>query len=156
LYSWFVVLHVLGLVVFLASHGVSMWVAFRLRVERDRTVIRAMLGLSALASRMAYLGLILLGIGGLAAAATANLLTTSWVVASYVVLVMVLLAMFAIAAPYYYGLRDALDGTDKVERLDDDALAIRLRTRRPEVLAVLGGGGLVILVLLMTLRPGLW
>jgi small-conductance mechanosensitive channel len=156
MYSWFVVLHVLGLVVFLASHGVAMWVAFRPRTERERAVVRAMLGMSALASRLAYVGLLALGIGGIGAAAAANLLTTSWVVASYVVLAVVLLAMFGIAAPYYYGLRDALDGTDKVARLDDEALAARLRSRRPDILAVIGGGGLAILVLLMTLRPGLW
>jgi len=156
MYSAFVALHLLGFVVFLASHGVAMWVAFRLRQERERSVIRALLGMSAAASRLLYPGLLALGIGGLGAAATANQLTTSWVVASYVLLAVILVAMFGIAAPYYYGLRDALDGTDKVARLDDEALVARLRTRRPEVLAAVGGGGLVLLVLLMTLRPGLW
>ena len=61
-----------------------------------------------------------------------------------------------IAAPYYYGLRDGLDGTDKVERLADEDLAVRLRTRRPEILALTGGAGIVLLVLLMVVRPGLW
>ena len=156
MYTPFVALHLLGLALFLASHGVSMWVAFRVRSERDRSVIRAMLGMSAMASRLAYGGLLLLGIGGIGAAATADLLTTSWVVASYVVLAAVLLAMYAIAAPYYYGLRDGLDGTDKVERLADEVLAARLRTRRPEILAFTGGAGIVLLVLLMVVRPGLW
>jgi hypothetical protein len=156
MYPWFVGLHLLGLVVFLASHGVSMMVAFRIRGERDRAVIRSMLGMSAVASRLLYAGLLALGVGGLGAATTAGLLTASWVVASYVVLAVVLLAMYGIAAPYYFGLRDALEGTGKVARLDDEALAARLRTRRPETLAAIGGGGLVILVLLMVLRPALW
>jgi small-conductance mechanosensitive channel len=156
MYTPFVVLHLLGFVVFLASHGVSMWVAFRLRAQRDRVAIAAMLGMSLVASRLLYIGLLALGVGGLGAAATADLLTTSWVVASYVVLALVLVTMWGVAAPYYHGLREALDGTAKTARIDDDALLARLHTRRPEVLLVIGGGGLVALVLLMTMRPTLW
>ncbi len=43
MYPWLVALHLLGLVVFLLAHGVSMWVAFRIRGERERDVVVAML-----------------------------------------------------------------------------------------------------------------
>ena len=65
-----------------------------------------------------------------------------------------LLVMFMVASPYYYRLRDGLEGTGKVPRLDDQELRDQLQTRRPEVLALVGGGGLTILVWLMTVRPG--
>ena len=105
--------------------------------------------------RVLYVGLLVLGIGGLGAAAQVGWLTAPWVVASYVVVVVVLVLMWAIAGSYYYALRDGLEGTPKVPRLDDEALAARLRSsRRPEILAVIGGTGLVILIALMTVRPG--
>jgi hypothetical protein len=155
-YVWLVVLHILGLIVLLMSHGMSMWVAFRIRGERDRATIGTLLALSSRGNQVMYLGLILLGIGGLGAAASAGTLTASWNVASYVVLAVVLVLMFAIAGSYYYPLRDGLVGTAKVARLDDDALAARLRTRRPEILAAVGWIGLTILVILMTIKPALW
>ena len=156
MYPWFVVLHLLGLMAFLLSHAVSMWVAFRIRDERDRTVLTALLGLSARGSQAMYVGLIALAVGGFGAAAIAGVLLAPWIVVSYAVLVGVLVAMYAIAGSYYYALRDGLAGTDKVPRLDDEALAARLRSRRPEFLAGIGGGGLAILVVLMSVKPALW
>jgi hypothetical protein len=154
MYVWLVTLHVLGVVLFLVTHGVSMWTAFRVRRESNREVLAAMLGMSARSNQVMYLGLILLGIGGIGAAASAGWLTTGWVMASYAVFLAVLLAMFMIASPYYYRLRDSLEGTEKVPRLDDEELRVRLQTRRPEVLALVGGGGLAVLVWLMAVKPG--
>ena len=65
-------------------------------------------------------------------------------------------AAFLVLGVWFSGLRNGLDGGDKVDRLDDKVLAVRLRTRRPEVLAVSGVAGIVLLVLLMVVRPGLW
>jgi hypothetical protein len=73
---------------------------------------------------------------------------------SYAVVVVILVGMFAIASPYYHGLRAAIGGTAGEPPIDDDALDRRLRTRRPELLATLGGVGLVSLVVLMTVKPG--
>jgi hypothetical protein len=154
MYLWLVALHLVGLAVFLMAHGVSIWVAFRVRGERNRDVIASMLGLSLRASQVLYLGLLLLGIGGLGAAFSAGWLTTTWNLASYVVVVVVLAAMYSIASPYYHGLRAGLDGAAGAPALDDEALVARLQSRRPEALAVVGGSGLVILVLLMVLKPG--
>jgi hypothetical protein len=153
MYPWLVALHLVGLMVFLLTHGVSMWVAFRIRGERNREVIVALLDLSVRAARATYLGLALLGVGGLGAAWSAGLLGAPWNVASYGVVVVVLVAMFAIASPYYHGLRAAIAGTPDAPALDDAALVARLQTRRPEALAVIGGLGLVALVVLMTVKP---
>ena len=153
MYSWLVLLHLLGLAVFLLAHGVSVFVAFRIRSEPNRAVVVALLELSRRAAQVVYLGLLLLGIGGIGAAWSAGMLTAPWLVASYVVLVVVLVVMFAIASPYYHGLRGELAGTDATPPLDDVALAVRLRSRRPEVLATTGGVGLVVLVALMTFKP---
>jgi len=154
MYAWLVTLHLLGIVVFLLAHGVSMWVAFRIRGEQNRAVVAAMLDLSVRAARVVYLGLALLGVGGFGAASSAGLLLAPWIVASYVVLVVMLVVMFTVAAPYYHGLRAAIEGTASAPPLDDQALADRLRTRRPELLAAVGGFGLGALVVLMSVKPG--
>ena len=154
MYLWLVALHLIGLALFLIAHSVSMWVSFRVRGEPNRDVIVALLGLSARGNQLLYLGLLLLGIGGLGAAWTVGWLLAPWVIASYVVLVVVLLLMWIVGAGYYYRLRDGVVGTDKTPRLDDEALALRLRSGRPEALALIGGVGLVVLILLMTLKPG--
>ncbi|HEU0244041.1 MAG TPA: DUF2269 family protein [Candidatus Limnocylindrales bacterium] len=154
MYPWLVTLHLLGLVVFLLAHGVSISVAFRVRGERRRDAVVTLLDLSGRATQVVYVGLALLGVGGLGAAWSAGLLTAPWVVLSYVIVVVTLFAMYAVASPYYHGLRAAIGGTADAPPLDDEALDRRLRTRRPELLATLGGVALVCLVVLMTVKPG--
>jgi hypothetical protein len=154
MYPWFVALHVVGVALFLVTHGVSMWVAFQVRRETNRDVIAALLGMSARSNQVMYLGLILLGIGGLAAAGSVGWLTATWVIASYGVVLAVLLMMFVVASPFYYRLRDGLEGTEKVHRLEDEALLQTLQSRRPEALLAVGGSGLLVLIWLMAVRPG--
>jgi hypothetical protein len=153
MYALLVTLHLLGLIVFLLAHGVSIGVAFRIRGEQRREVVAALLDLSLRASQVAYVGLALLGLGGLGAAWSSGRLATTWNVASYVVVAVALAAMFTIAAPYYHGLRAALAGTADTPPIDDATLALRLQTRRPEVLAAVGGLAMVTLVVLMVVKP---
>jgi hypothetical protein len=143
------------MLLFVGAHGVSMWMSFRLRAERDRAAVASLLATSQAATRMAYLGLLLLGIGGIGAATIAGLWTTPWVLGSVAVLVVALVVMYAVAAPYYYGLRDAIAGNAKkgVPAVDDHELAARLVSRRPEILAAAGGTALLVLVALMVLKP---
>jgi hypothetical protein len=154
MYGWLVTLHLVGFGLFLVAHGVSMWVAFRIRREPNRDVVTALLGLSARGSQVMYLGFLLLAIGGFGAAAQAGLLTAPWMIASYVVLGVVILAMYMVGAGFYYPLREGLEGTEKTPRLDDAELAARLDNRRPEMLTLIGGSGLLILIWLMTIKPG--
>jgi hypothetical protein len=154
MYAWLVMLHLVGFALFLAMHGVSMWVAFRVRREPNRDVVAALLALSSRGNQVMYLGFLLLGIGGLGAAASVGWLTAPWVVASYVVLVVVILLMYMVGAGFYYPIRDGLEGTEKTPRLDDAELVARLDNRRPEALALIGGTGLLILIWLMAVKPG--
>ena len=68
MYTWLVMLHLVGFALFLVAHVVSMWASFRIRGEPDRAVVAALLGLSSRGSQLMYLGFLLLGIGGLGAA----------------------------------------------------------------------------------------
>ena len=158
-YGWFVLLHLLGLVVFVACHGASMFAAFALRQQRDPREVAATLAVSLRATRLAYLGLLLLIVGGVLAASSTNQWGAPWIIWSVVVLIAVLTAMYAVASPYYMGLRktvgDGLQtGTDVSPPVDQSALVRMLDTRRPDLLLLVGGLGLVVLVALMVLKPG--
>ncbi|MEO6351022.1 MAG: DUF2269 family protein [Candidatus Limnocylindrales bacterium] len=154
MYQWLVFIHLLGLVVFLLGHGISIGCAFRARSDRDRKVITTLLDLSNKGSSAGMAGLVVLALAGLGAAWNANLLTAPWVVGSYVVLVAVIIGMGAVASGYYYPLRDAIAGAKGATPIDDAELVRRLDNRRPEILLLIGGVGLVLLVWLMVLKPG--
>jgi len=151
-YPWFVFVHLVGLVLFSISHGVSIAAGQAIRGERSRAVIIARLDTSRKAVGISYAGLILLGIGGFGAAWVGDLLLARWVIGSYVVIGVVLVVMWAVASPHYIRLRQALaDGTgDDVSPETAQLLA----SRRYDVLTTVGAVGLVVLVWLMVLKPG--
>jgi hypothetical protein len=68
--------------------------------------------------------------------------------------------MYMVATPYYRRVREAVGAATQGDRPSTapataDELAVLLDTRRPEILLVIGGVGLVILLWLMVLRPTL-
>jgi hypothetical protein len=153
MYQWLVFAHLVGLVIFALCHGVSVFVAFRVRRIDDPAVAAGYLELSQSANRAMYLGLLLLAVGGIGAASVQDLWGQTWVWSSVVVFIAVIALMYVVGASYYYGLRDALAGKGGVEPMTSEQLTARLATRRPEWLAAIGGLGLVILVWLMVLKP---
>ena len=156
LYPWFVFAHLVGLVIFSISHGASAFMSFRLRGERDPVVVDSLLKVGQLSVGPMYIGLLLLIVGGLGAAAGANLWGQPWILASIGVFVVVLVVMWAVASPYYMGLRKALEerGPDARPAIEPSALGRMLDTRRPEILTSVGTIGLVLLVWLMVIKPG--
>jgi hypothetical protein len=159
-YSWFVFLHLIGLVVFAAGHGVNMLAAFRIRTQRDARAVAAGLEASSAALGLVYVGLLLLIVGGLAAAWAGEQFGKPYIIASIVVLIVVIAAMYMIATPYYgrvreaVGLRPAKGATEPAAAVGEEELARLLDTRRPETLLVVGGVGLLVLIWLMVLKPG--
>ena len=159
-FEWFVLLHIVGLVIFAVCHGVSMFVAFRIRPMRDARPIAAAMEASSAAIGPMYLGLLLLIVGGLGAAAGGDLWTQPWIIASAIVLVVILAAMYMVATPYYRRVREAVGAPvqgkpPETAPASAEELAVLLDTRRPEILLLVGGGGLVVLLWLMVLRPTL-
>ena len=153
MYQWFVFAHLVGLVLFVFCHGASAFVTFEIRTLRDPEAITRQLALSQQATRAAYIGLLLLLIGGAGAAMQADLWSKPWVWGSVIVLIAVIVLMYAVGASYYYKLRDLLAGKDGPP-ISGDALATYLDSRRPDLLGLIGATGLVVLVGLMVLKPG--
>jgi hypothetical protein len=158
LYPWFVFLHLIGLVIFAVCHGVSMFVAFRVRSQRNPQAIVAALEASSAAIGPMYLGLLLLIIGGLGAVAGANLWFQPWIIASVVVLVLVIGVMYAVATPYYVRVREAVGAPVRgnpggTPSASPEELERLLDTRRPEILLAVGAIGTLVLIWLMVLKP---
>ncbi len=156
LYPWFVLGHLAGLVLFAVCHGASVFMSFRVRGERDPVVVDSLLKVGQLSVGPMYVGLLLLIVGGLGAAASANLWGEPWILASIAVFVVVLVVMWSVGSPYYGGLRKALEtrGPDGRPTIEPSALAAMLDTRRPDILASVGTIGLLLLVWLMVVKPG--
>lgn len=155
-YTWFVFLHLSGLILFVAAHGVSMLAGYRIRSERDRDAVMADLAWSQTATRVASVGLIGMLVGGAGAASISGVWGRGWILGSIVVLVVVIAAMYAVGARYYYALRERLSpkpgsGTAPIS---DAELAVLLDSRVPDILTAVGAVGLLVLVWLMVFKPG--
>jgi hypothetical protein len=155
-YAWFVFAHLAGLVLFAISHGASAFMAFRLRSAPDMATARALLSMGQMSIGPMYIGLLLLIVGGLGAAFAGDLWGQPWIIASVVVFVAVLIVMWAVASPYYMGIRKTFEepGADGASLATWDDVRAKLDSRRPEILMSSGTIGLLVLVWLMVLKPG--
>jgi uncharacterized membrane protein len=152
MYQALVFIHLVGVVIMAVAHGVSIFAAFRVRRETDPRVVAAILGMSKSAVLLLYVGFLLLAVGGFGAAWQSGVLLAPWAIASYVVLIGVISVMYGVATGYYVRLRTLASG-DGAEPIDVAALQAALVTRRPELLAVVGTSGLLVLLWLMVVRP---
>ena len=158
-YPWVVLIHVLAAFAFVLAHGASAFVAFRLRAEREPARIAALLDLSSSTLAIMYVALLVLLIAGIVAAIMGGFFARLWPWAAIVVLVAVLVLMYVSATTYYSGVRQAL-GQAKFGSKEPppppvpvEELLAMLDSRRPEVIALVGGVGLIVLVWLMILKP---
>jgi hypothetical protein len=154
MYQWMVFLHIAGVFAFLAAHGVSMGVAFRVRSERDATRIMALLELSAWATGLMYLGLFLLLGGGIIAGFIGDWWGQGWIWVSLGTLILVAVAMYAMATNYYKRLRTIVGAVaEGSQAITDDRLAELLVGPRPWILAAIGFGGILFILYLMLFKP---
>jgi hypothetical protein len=158
---WLVFAHVLGAFLFVLAHGVSVFVAFRVRRERDPARIAALLDLSGASLALAFVGLLLLLVAGIVTGIVKGSFGQAWIWLSIAVLVVVSGAMTPLGSGYYGRLRSAAARqTGAAGSVDPDPptaapgdLEALLDTRRPETLALVGGGGFLIVLWLMMFRP---
>ena len=161
MYQWIVLLHIAGAFVFVLSHGVAVFVAYSLPKQRDSGRIVALLDLSGTSLNGAYLGLLLLLIGGIWAGIFQDWFKFTWIWAALVVLVLITVVMYAVATPYFKRLRIAVgqrvmgypkDAPDPTPLPEAEILAIAAQSPFP-VLGAVGFGGLLIILWLMVLKP---
>jgi hypothetical protein len=156
-----VFIHVLAAFVFVAGHGVSIFVAFQLRREQDRARMAALVDLSTPALGVATLALIVLLIAGILAGIVLQSWGRAWIWVSLVGLILIGVLMTPLGVGYFNRIRLALglrtrdlkaDDPDPVPASDAD-LAALLTSRRPEQLLLFGGVGFLVILWLMRFRP---
>jgi hypothetical protein len=159
--GWLRFLHVAGAFAFVAGHGVSIFVAYQMRQERDRVRIAAMLDLSARSLTTAGIGLLILFVSGIVAGIVLGSFGQAWIWIAIVLLVVIAGAMNPFGTVYMGRIRAALgQRTRGLKATDPDPipasdieLATLLVSRRPEALLLIGGGGFLVILWLMIFRP---
>jgi uncharacterized membrane protein len=153
-YRWWVFIHLAGVFGFLLAHGASVSALFRLRKVRDREKIRQLIQFSGSTVRFFYVSLLVLVVGGVGAGLQAHWFKQKWIWEAIVVLVVVTVLMFIVARPYYRRITEATElRPSGVPRVSDEDLALRLKSATPVVVALLGFGGLAVILWLMIFKP---
>jgi hypothetical protein len=156
MYQWLVLLHLVGVFGFLLAHGVSVFVVFRVRAEKDVAALRTLLNLSMSAQNVTVVSLLVLLVGGISAAFVGGLWSHGWPWAALGVLVVVWAAMGAQVGPAMRRLRIAvgIPAPGKVGQPGTaEEIAAALARVRPAISAAIGGVGLAVLLWLMVLKP---
>lgn len=147
-----------GALIFVLGHGVSVGVAFKVRVEREPQRIQALLQLSAWAIGLTYVGILLLLAAGIWAGFTpgapGSWWEQAWIWVALGTFVLTMFLMYGLATNYYKRLRtitDAMVGGS--EAVSEERLAEVLSGPRPWLLAAIGFGSLFFILYLMMFKP---
>jgi hypothetical protein len=157
-------IHVLAVMAFILTHGVSGLVALKLRRERDRVRIQALVQLSSSFLLWGWLALAVLFVAGILAGISGGWWTSGrwWIWASLGVFLVVTVLMTPVASSYMEAVRHAVGlpsmmdqrrGREAPEPASDEELERILDSRKPIWAAVIGLAGIVILTWLMMSKP---
>jgi amino acid transporter len=158
---WIRFLHVLGAFMFVAGHGVSMFVVFQVRRERDRSKLASLLDLSGWSLGVAGIGLLILFISGILAGIVLGSWARWWIWIALALFIVIGILMTPVGGTYLRGLRLAVGqrprnakpgDADPVPATDGELAALQASSR-PETLLLLGAGGFVVILWLMMFRP---
>jgi len=157
-YQWWVFLHLVGVFAFLASHGASVTVSFRLRTERDPRRVNELLQLSASSTQALYWSLgVLVGAGAIAAFVGhlwTHLSSSAWIWAAIVVLLVTTLAMVRMAKPYYQRVRIVAAAKAEGETsVSDEQFDQVLRSGKATAIMAIGLVGLLAILYFMLFKP---
>jgi hypothetical protein len=129
-YTWWKFLHVAGVIAFVMFHGASMMVAVRVRKERDRAKLAAILQLSGSSLMGMYVSLLWLTVFGVIAGIQGAWWNDGWFWISIILLVVAVGEMSAVARPYYQRVKEAIEVRPSgVPRRSDEELDEILRSR---------------------------
>lgn len=157
---WLVFAHILGAFTFVLAHGVSIFVALRVRGERDPSRITALLDLSKSAVMIAAFAVIFLLVTGVASGFVGNWWGQRWIWVSIGILVVLWGYMSFRGTMYHDAVRRAVGSVGIYDHKateppppDPAALATLLASSRAWELAAVGGIGLVAILYLMVFKP---
>lgn len=160
--QWIVWLHVVSALSYMAVHGISLGVAFKIKNERERERIKILLDLSSTYRTALYVLLLLvLGTGTLLGFTRGWWMNSLWIWVALGVFTAMFVAMISYSKSFFQQLRIGLGlmEPEKKERqatsppLTDEALHTLLATWNPWISVLIGIGGVAVLVWLMMFKP---
>jgi hypothetical protein len=161
--NWWIYAHIAGVLAFLAAHGVSMVVLYRIRHERDRAKILSFITLSGETTVPMYAALAVLVVAGVGAGIQLHWfggipgdpLSSLWLWASIVILVATSGLMTVVAKPYFNRIKAACEVRPTgVPRVADEELDQILTSGRVHLITAIGVLGLLVILYLMLFKPG--
>jgi uncharacterized membrane protein len=154
MYSWVVFLHVAGVFGFLLAHGASVAAMFKLRTERKRERIRTLIELSATSMTAFYASIVVLLGAGIVAGFIGNWWRMLWIWISLGLFLVIAGSMYPLASGYFRRIRIAVEtrpsGAPMASAEEIDEL---LGSSRPLLVALVGFGGILVILWLMILKP---
>jgi hypothetical protein len=153
-WQWWLLLHLTGVLVFVGAHGVSMFVMYRVRSERDRRRIAELIAFSGSTTRPMYIGLLILTIGGAGAGLSLHLFSQGWLWISIAILLVTIGLMTGVAKPYFRRITAACEiRPSGVPRVSDEELEQLLRSGEMTLISAIGVVGLLAILYLMLFKP---
>jgi hypothetical protein len=160
-YPWIVTLHVLGAFLFVFGHGASAFAALRLRRERDPVRIGAMLDVSIASFATMGVGWLTVLIAGIIATFMGDLWGKGWIWTSLVIFAVITVYMSFRAGEWMRGIRRAIGLPPPFSKPDvvapepasSDELDRMLTSPRMFEVTAVGGIGLALIIVLMSLQP---
>jgi len=161
LYEWIKFLHVIAAVTFMAAHGTSIAISFRLKNEQDVERIKAMLDVSGIMWVAMMLSLLAAGIAGIVLGFMLSWWSEWWIWISIVLLLGITIWMFTIGQGIYHQLRRTLGmpfqaGGKELPAQEpapvEESFALIAKTK-PHLMMLVGYGGFIVIIWLMMFKP---
>jgi len=156
MYRFWVFVHLVGVVGFLITHGVSMWAMFAVRAAgQDRERILDRCETSKATTMPMYVSFGVLLVGGIAAGIDGALFADWWLLGSLALLLVLTVSMSVIATPHMKRLREGCTRwADGTYTMSDEDLGEVLTGSATMITAASGSIGLLAIVFLMVFKPG--
>jgi len=153
-WQWWLFVHLAGVLAFIGAHGVSMFVLYRIRGERDRQRIAELISFSGTTARPMYVALGVLVAGGIGAGITLHRFAEWWLWISIGILLVTIGLMTGLAKPYFSRIQAACEVRPSgVPRVSDEELVQLLRSGEAHVITAIGVIGLLAILYLMLFQP---
>jgi hypothetical protein len=152
-YDWLVLVHILGVLGFVFTHGVSAAMALRLRHERNPDRIRVLLQISSSATAIFYLSILLLLVGGVWAGFQGDWWGMWWIWLALGIFVGNLAFMWSYASPYYRKVREVMQIEESGSAVHAEDLDALLQTNHARVLTWVGLVSIAVIAFLMVIKP---
>ncbi|MEA2521229.1 MAG: hypothetical protein QOI81_875 [Actinomycetota bacterium] len=154
--QWALWVHIASVLVFLAAHGASMAVLYRIRRERDREKILSFVTLSGATSKPMYMALLAIVASGTYLGWRLASFRHWWIWTAIAILVLTTVLMLVVAKPYFDRVKTACAMRPSgVPRKSDEELIGLLTSAHAHVVSAIGVIGLLAILYLMVFQPGL-